>query len=49
MSQIATNGFVLITDEKQLRLADNLDPYVRAEILEASPEVGEDPSATATS
>lgn len=38
---IATNGFVLLQDDKHLQLADNLIPVVRAKILDASPEVGD--------
>ncbi len=38
---IAANGFVLLTDDKQLQLADNLIPIVRSQILDASPEVGD--------
>lgn len=38
---IATNGFFLLEDDKQLQLADNLIPVVRTPILEASPEVGD--------
>jgi osmoprotectant transport system substrate-binding protein len=38
---IATNGFVLLTDDKQLQLADNLIPVVRTAILDASPEVAD--------
>lgn len=37
---IATNGFVLLQDDKHLQLADNLIPVVRTKILDASPEVG---------
>ncbi len=38
---IATNGFVLLEDDKQLQLADNLIPVVRKEIVDANPGVGE--------
>ena len=38
---IATNGFVLLEDDKQLQLADNLIPVVRKEIVDASPGVAE--------
>lgn len=38
---IATNGFVLLDDDKQLQLADNLIPVVRTAILDASPEVAD--------
>jgi len=37
---IATNGFVLLQDDKQLQLADNLIPVVRTAVLDASPEIG---------
>jgi osmoprotectant transport system substrate-binding protein len=33
---IATNGFVLLEDDKQLQLADNLIPVVRKEIVDAN-------------
>lgn len=36
---IATNGFVLLQDDKQLQLADNLIPVVRQEVLDKSPEI----------
>jgi osmoprotectant transport system substrate-binding protein len=38
---IATNGFVLLEDDKQLQLADNLIPVVRKEIVDANPGVAE--------
>ena len=38
---IATNGFVLLSDDGQLQLADNLIPVVRTAILDASPEVAD--------
>ncbi len=34
---IATNGFVLLEDDKQLQLADNIIPVVRQEVLDANP------------
>ncbi len=36
---IATNGFVLLEDDKQLQLADNLVPVVRQATLDASPAI----------
>ncbi len=36
---IATNGFVLLVDDKQLQLADNIVPVVRKEIADANPGV----------
>jgi osmoprotectant transport system substrate-binding protein len=36
---IATNGFVLLEDDKQLQLADNIVPVVRQEVLDANPGV----------
>jgi len=36
---IATNGFVLLEDDKQLQLADNIVPVVRQEVLDANPAV----------
>ena len=36
---IATNGFVLLEDDKQLQLADNIVPFVRQEVLDANPGV----------
>jgi osmoprotectant transport system substrate-binding protein len=38
---IATNGFVLLEDDKQLQLADNLIPVVRKEIVDANPGVAD--------
>ncbi len=38
---IATNGFVLLEDDKQLQLADNLIPVVRKEIVDPNPGVSE--------
>jgi len=38
---IATNGFVLLEDDKQLQLADNIVPVVRQEVLDANPGVTE--------
>ena len=38
---IATNGFVLLEDDKQLQLADNIVPVVRQEILDANPAVAD--------
>jgi osmoprotectant transport system substrate-binding protein len=38
---IATNGFVLLEDDKQLQLADNLIPVVRKEVADANPGVAE--------
>ena len=38
---IATNGFVLLEDDKQLQLADNLIPVVRKEVVDANPGVAE--------
>ena len=36
---IATNGFVLLQDDKQLQLADNLVPVVRKDALDANPVI----------
>ena len=36
---IATNGWVLLEDDKQLQLADNIVPIVRKEIVDANPGV----------
>jgi osmoprotectant transport system substrate-binding protein len=36
---IATNGFVLLQDDKTLQLADNLVPVVRQELVDAHPDV----------
>lgn len=38
---IATNGFVLLADDRQLQLADNIIPVIRTKILDTSPEVGD--------
>ena len=38
---IATNGFVLLEDDKQLQLADNLIPVVRKEIVDANAGVAD--------
>ena len=38
---IATNGFVLLEDDKQLQLADNIVPVVRQEVLDANPAVAD--------
>jgi glycine betaine/choline ABC-type transport system substrate-binding protein len=38
---IATNGFVLLQDDKQLQLADNLIPVVRKDIVDANPGVAD--------
>jgi osmoprotectant transport system substrate-binding protein len=38
---IATNGFVLLEDDKQLQLADNIVPVVRQEVLDANPKVAD--------
>jgi osmoprotectant transport system substrate-binding protein len=36
---IASNGFVLLQDDKTLQLADNLVPVVRQELVDAHPDV----------
>jgi glycine betaine/choline ABC-type transport system substrate-binding protein len=38
---IATNGFVLLEDDKQLQLADNIVPVLRQEVLDANPGVAD--------
>jgi glycine betaine/choline ABC-type transport system substrate-binding protein len=38
---IATNGFVLLEDDKQLQLADNIVPVVRQDVLDANPAVAD--------
>jgi osmoprotectant transport system substrate-binding protein len=38
---IATSGFVLLEDDKQLQLADNIVPVVRQEVLDANPAVAD--------
>jgi osmoprotectant transport system substrate-binding protein len=38
---IATNGFVLLADDKQLQLADNIIPVVRQKVLDANPKVAD--------
>jgi glycine betaine/choline ABC-type transport system substrate-binding protein len=38
---IATNGFVLLEDDKQLQLADNIVPVLRQEVLDANPAVAD--------
>jgi osmoprotectant transport system substrate-binding protein len=38
---IAANGFVLLTDDKQLQLADNLVPVLRQAVLDATPAVAD--------
>ncbi len=38
---IATNGFVLLEDDKHLQLADNIVPVVRKEVLDANPGVAD--------
>ena len=38
---IATNGFVLLEDDKHLQLADNVVPVLRQEVLDANPKVAD--------
>ena len=38
---IASNGFVLLEDDKHLQLADNVVPVVRQEVLDANPAVAD--------
>jgi len=38
---IATSGFVLLEDDKQLQLADNIIPVVRQDVLDANPAVAD--------